>query len=124
MRLKLDYSQALAGLGRALAAQGKLTEAETLPTHSTSAQLIRKSRSNWQILMATGQTNEAAMIFASASQLKPDLADENLRAGKTLAARGQLDAAFVRFTVAAWLMPGNADAHENLGLLLAPQGKF
>jgi tetratricopeptide (TPR) repeat protein len=116
----------MVGLGRALAAQGKLVEAT-----ARFREVVRLCPTNAEAhlnlgntLTDSGQTNDAAACFATALRLEPRLAEKNLQAGKTLAGQGKFDAAFVHFTQAARLQPENADPREQLGMLYAQQGKL
>ena len=73
--------------------------------------------------MGTRQTNEARVCFAEALRLQPNLAKDNLEAGRNLLAQGQLETAIIRLTLAAQLAPDEPEAHESLGLACAQQGK-
>ncbi len=75
------------------------------------------------LLLARGQSEEAAMRFQSAVQLEPDNAEARDSLGTALLERGQVDEAMVHFQKALELAPHHARTHYNLGTAFLRKGR-
>jgi tetratricopeptide (TPR) repeat protein len=115
-----------AGLGAALAAQRRTTEA--LPELSLAARLKPDSaEAHFNLgtaLAALGRNQDAASEFALAVRLEPSDAEAHYRLAVTLTASGRPNDAAGEYAAVAQLQPGDPVAQYNLAVALARAGRL
>jgi len=120
---KLD--EARVDLARILASVERYTEAERMLRNVSGLDANPRFQVVLgNILMESGQINEAAGIFRTASQRFPQLAGEYLGEGKRQLQLGNPQAALGNFVSAGRLSPTLAEAHQHAGLILAQLGRI
>ena len=114
------------GLGAALAAQHRTTEA--LPELQLAVQLKPESADGHynlgRALAELGRNPEAAYELATAVRLEPGDAEAHYRLAVALAAQDKRNDAASEFAVVAQLRPTDAVSHYNLAIALARAGRL
>ena len=113
-------------LGMALAAQGKMDQAEA---HYAEALRLNPNfalaHNNLGMALAKqGKMDEAEGHFAEALRLNPVFAGAHNNLGMALAAQGKMDQAEAHYAEALRLDPNFAEAYNNFGVALTKQGKI
>jgi tetratricopeptide (TPR) repeat protein len=104
---------------------GMYSDAETLyQTTITRNDRSWMAHNNLGIVLANmGRTDEAAVHYQKALELKPDHADAYYNLGHLLAKMGQTDEALAHYQKALEIDPNHAKAHINLGGLFEDVGR-
>jgi tetratricopeptide (TPR) repeat protein len=113
-----------AGLGEALMEEGRIQEAVPEFVESIRLNSTFDAELNFGVLLdQMGRTQEAAIHYRQAVELKPDNATAHAYLGSVLLALGQTDEGLRQWFSAVKLDPVHADLHYNLGTALSSQGR-
>lgn len=125
LRLDPKNVEVCVDLGAALAAKGKLAEAESAcrqgleidPRH------VRTLQKLGTVLADQGKSAEAVERFQEALRIKPDYVAVHNNLGNVLSTLGKKAEAEQHYREALRINPEFAETHNNLGVLLVGQGK-
>lgn len=115
---RLDLADVLADSGRYVEAMGTLTN------FNGWDDIPRVQAELGNILMDSGQTNQAVALFREIAGKSPALADTCLKEGQRRLARGEFTGAYRSFVTTMRLTPAQAEAYLGLGLALGQAGKM
>jgi tetratricopeptide (TPR) repeat protein len=125
VRLKPNYSEALANLALCREKQGRQTEAVDLLRRSIQVRPTAAAHYDLaNILSKQNQCDDAEAHYRAALQLRPEFVEAWYNFGNMQAARGQREEAEKCFVTALKLRPGYVDIHLTYGSLLAGQQRI